>query len=36
MALTDNQKQKIQNIEIIQASIGFLGSVGGVIYGYVR
>lgn len=32
MELTDNQKQKIQNIEIVQGSIGLLGSIGGVIY----
>jgi len=30
--LTENQKQRIQNIEAIQSGAGLIGSIGGIIY----
>ncbi len=30
--LTDNQKERIRNIQAIAASISLVGSIGGVIY----
>jgi hypothetical protein len=32
MALSDNQKEQIRNINAIQMSVGLLGSIGGLIY----
>ncbi len=32
MELTDNQKQRILNIDIILSGLSMLGSVGGIIY----